>query len=446
MAIAALDYALHRKRLMARLSDGPIFLLGGVEVPRNSDVSYPFRQESNFLYLTGIESPGYALLLNPKRGDIHLFIPRIDAHHRVWEGQVPDLAESRRQFGIATVHHLDEAPTLLKKIWTGRSPLYTDTRGLSHLKRWRLKGPTRTADFADALAELRATKTDGEIAMIRRANAASAKGHLAAMAAARPGLFEYEIQAILEAEFRRAGLPHNAYGSIVAAGRNSAILHYRDNRARLKNSDWLLIDAGAECCGYASDVTRTFPVNGRFSDRARAIYEIALRAQETAILAMRPGALMRDLHLASARTILDGLRELKMVKGDLDTLLETGVDRLFYPHGLSHTLGLDVHDVTGGKRRQIRLAPSTVRPLRFDRKLEAGFVVTAEPGLYFIPALLRDPQNRRRHRGRVDFDRAEKWISLGGVRIEDDIWVTPKGPVNLTPLVKSISDIEAACR
>lgn len=437
-------YRTHRLELLRRLSDGWIFVRGGQEIVRNHDVHYTFRQHSHFLYLTGIEDPGYALFLNPETGEERLFIPRIDQKHRVWSGNVPGVTESKALYGVRRVAYLDEIGRWIRP--RKRQPIYGDKASLAFLATHIGPFQKDSREFEEALSELRIVKSEAELELIAYANRASAAGHIAAMAASRPGMAEYQLQAVLEARFRDAGLRHNAYDSIVAAGPNSAVLHYHANQSRLKKGDWVLIDAGAECKGYAADITRTFPINGKFTTRQKDVYNIVLAVQKMGISLLGPGVSMLDLHLESVKMILEGLKSLKIVSGSVDTLLETGVHRVFYPHGLSHTLGLDVHDVTGGKKCQgkKRKLPGDMA-LRFDRILERGFVVTMEPGLYFIPTLLHDPKIRKKYRSQINFERAERFIPLGGARIEDDIAITDYGHRNLTTVPKEIADIEAIC-
>jgi Xaa-Pro aminopeptidase len=256
---------------------------------------------------------------------------------------------------------------------------------------------------------------------------------------------EYEVQSIFEAECLRSGLRHLGYPSIVAAGRNGAVLHYHHNNDVLRAGDLLLIDAGGEYRGYGADITRTFPISGKFTARQKDVYSIVLEAQKRCIEAAKPGVNSADLHLLSMRVLAEGLTSLRILKGDPDDLVLSGAVRLFYPHGIGHMLGLDVHDCTGGKKRV--LPNPTKVPVRFIARLEPGFVITVEPGLYFIEALLRDPRLRRKHKGQVDFSRAESFLDFGGVRIEDDIVVRESGPaLNLTTVPKEIAAVEDACR
>jgi Xaa-Pro dipeptidase len=434
-------YTQIRKKLASRLSDGLILLAGGTPVPRNHDVDFVFRQKSDFLYVTGVEEPGCFMLIDPKRGRETLFLPRVDSHHRVWLGDVPGPREARSLYGVAEAHYSDELPKILKASKNGNRKLYADPAAAKQAgSGWKVSG----AELRDALDDLRICKTEPELELMKRANEVSGRAHREVMRRTRPGMYEYEIQAIFESECLKSGLKHLGYPSIVAAGKNGAVLHYHANNAQLKNGEFLLIDAGAEYKGYSADITRTFPANGKFTQRQRDIYTVVLDAQKACIDRARPGVISADLHVHSMTVIAEGLKALGILKGETSGLVEGGAVRLFYPHGLTHTLGLDVHDTLGGKKR--KLPNPTKVPVRFVARLEPGFVITMEPGVYFIDALLKDPQLRRKHRGSVDFARAEKFLDLGGVRIEDDVVVRPHGaPLNLTSVPKEIKDVEAAC-
>lgn len=409
-----------RRELAKRFAGrGVVHLEGGKPVARNFDVDYAFRQNSDFLYLTGVEEAGCHLVLDGGR-EI-LLVPRVDAHHRVWEGHVPGPAEAKKLFGVDRVMYADE----LKKALGGKKPV-------------------AAAQVRDALDEMRAVKTEGELDLMRRANEISGKAHVDVMRKTRPGMREYELQAMFDSACVKAGLKHLAYPSIVAAGVNGAVLHYRKNDALLKSGDLLLIDAGAELGGYAADITRTFPINGKFTRRQRDVYSVVLAAQKECIAHARPGVISADLHVRSMRVIAEGLKDLGLLRGETDGLVEGGAVRLFYPHGLTHMLGLDVHDVTGGKKRV--LPNPTKVPVRFVAKLEPGFVITMEPGIYFIEALLKDPVLRRKHKDSVNFAKADSFLDFGGIRIEDDVVIRAGGPPeNLTSVPKEIEAVEAAC-
>lgn len=435
----------HRKALERRLPDGLILVSGGGRVARNHDVDFVFRQNSNFLYLTGVEEPDCLLLIDPRRGRHTLFIPRIDNHHRIWLGHVPGAAEAKALFGFSRVLYGDELGAEVKKARAGYKKFYADAPMTAKLRKASVGGFLNfPAELKDALEELRACKTPGEIDLMRRSSLVSGQAHRAVMRAARPGLYEHQVQAVFESECLKAGLKHLAYPSIVATGVNPAVLHYHRNNAKLRDGDLLLIDAGAEEKGYGADITRTFPVNGKFTQRQRDIYSIVLETQKKCIAASRPGIVSAELHVMSMTFIAEGLKSLKILKGSVQELVETGAVRVFYPHGLTHMLGLDVHDVTGGRKR--KLANPTKVPVRFVARLEPGFVITMEPGIYFIEALLRDKDIRRKHKATIDFARAEKFLDFGGVRIEDDIVIQAKGPpLNLTDVPKEIAEVEATC-
>jgi len=416
----------HYRALRAALArtlsrSGLVHLAGNTPVLRNGDVEYVFRQNSDFLYLTGVNEPGCHLVLDPERRREVLFVPRIDNHHRIWLGHVPGPVEARRLFDVDKVLYSDQL-----KAFIGRRKL------------------APKAALRDALDDLRACKCGGEIALMRRAGAVSGKAHVSVMAAARVGMREYQLQALFDSECLKAGMKHLSYPTIVASGANAAVLHYSRNDALLKRGALVLVDAGGEIAGYPADITRTFPVDGRFTRRQRDVYEIVLQTQKSCIERARVGVVSADLHIHSMRMIAEGLKSLGLLRGETDGLVENGAVRLFYPHGLTHMLGLDVHDGAGGKRRKMK-NPTNI-PLRFVARLEPGFVVTMEPGIYFITALLADPALRRKHKTSVNFAKVEGYLDFGGVRIEDDVLIRASGPpLNLTSVPKEIRDVEAVC-
>ncbi len=431
-----------RRRLREALPDGVVVLASAPEVVRNGDVHFEYRQSSDFLFLTGVAEPGCVLVLDGRRGGETLFVPRLTQSHAVWLGHIPSPREARERYGIRSVCYADELPAFLKR----RAPrlVHADAHARHLVRRARPRARLRGSELRDSLDELRLLKTPAEIALLREASRITGVGHRAAMRVARPGLTEYQAQAELERGFRHAGGTGLGYGSIVAAGRNAAVLHYHANDAALRRGDLLLIDAGAEYRGYTADVTRTFPVDGRFTRRQRDLYEIVLAAQDACIAFTRPGRTTVELQGLAERTLAEGLRHLGLLSGSLDELLESEAVRVFFPHGIGHTLGLDVHDTQGSRARRL---PKAKGPrIRFRARLEAGFVFTIEPGVYFIDALLQDKALRRRHRGRVAFEKALAFRGLGGIRIEDDVVVRASGPPeNLTRVAKTVADIEDAC-
>jgi Xaa-Pro aminopeptidase len=426
------------------LPDGLIILSAAPEAVRNGDVNHRYRQDSDFLWLTGVQEPGYALVIDPRRGEETLFVPKLTQEHAVWMGHIPSLREARSAFGISDVRYYDDLQKALTRRARGQRGVYADRRSFPQVHKVAPRVKNSHPALREALDELRLFKDVGELTLLRKAAIATDNGHRAAMRLARPGLFEYQIQAEMECQFHLAGCALLGYNSIVAAGRNGAVLHYHHNADRLGKGDLLLIDAAAEYRGYTADVTRTFPVSGRFTPRQRDVYEVVLAAQERCLDYARAGHTTMDLQHLSERVLAEGLRGLGLLRGSVDELVQTRAIKVFYPHGIGHTLGLDVHDVRGSKKRVLPNRRDS--KLRFRARLEAGFVITIEPGVYFIPALLHDPEVRKKQRGRVNFSKAETYLDVGGIRIEDDVVIRKEGPpLNLTLAPKTVAAVEEAC-
>jgi Xaa-Pro aminopeptidase len=404
------------------------------EVPRNRDSLYAFRHDSYFYYLSGFAEPEAVIaLVAGTDGDRHvLFCRERNEEREIWDGfrYGPDAA--REIFGFDEAHPIAAQREKLPELAADRPALFTPlglfrdwdqaVTGLLNEVRNRVRtgvaAPEEVVDVRAALDAMRLVKDAHEIALMRRAGAISSAAHRRAMAAAKPGAFEYQLEAELMHEFLREGAQAVAYSPIVASGPNACVLHYRDNDRQMTDGDLLLIDAGCEFRGYASDITRTFPVNGRFSGPQKAIYELVLATQLACIEAVRPGAPFHDYHHVAERTLAQGFIDLALCTGTLDEVLESGSYKQFYMHRAGHWLGMDVHDA--GLYQQhgesVRLAP--------------GMVLTVEPGAYIRPA------------GNVP----EPYWNIG-VRIEDDVLVTADGVDNLTAAApKSVADVEAACR
>jgi len=428
-------YRGRRERLAAalRAAGGGVALLPTApERLRNADSEYPYRHDSSFFHLTGFTEPGAWLLLDAAGRSLLLCRPR-DAEREIWDGLRLGPEAAPAALGVdealpvealdATVaQRLADQPA----VWfpfAGHEGLAARVAGWLDAVRARSRvgvaAPTQQRDLAPLLDELRLFKDEHEAALMRRAGAIGAAGHLRAMRACRPGLREYELEAELLHEFRRQGASGPAYTSIVAAGANACILHYPAGDAELKDGELCLIDAGCEVGSYASDITRTFPVNGRFSAPQRALYELVLAAQEAAIAETRPGARKNDGGWVAARVLSQGLLDLGLldrdVVGSVDDVVASAAYRRYYMHGIGHWLGLDVHDA--GEYLELGEAPveqpdglggRVVR--KPSRILRPGMVVTVEPGLYVRPA--------------PDID--ERWWHIG-IRIEDDALVTPEG-------------------
>ena len=436
---------LHRQKLTERFEKdqkGVIYLKGAGLMHRyGTDYEFPFRQESQFLYLTGIQEPDYATLIDLKTGEYHLFAPVRDVQYAVWHGKVSTTEEIRQAYQPDHLHHADQLLNVLEELAPDRVFVLNSEQG-TWLQFLGYDGELEATALEDALTDCRLIKTEGEIEKLRAAARVNNLAHREAMKALRPGMHEYEMKALFEYHQQRHGLLHPAYSGIHAGGINSAILHYTDNNAKIGPEDLYLIDAGFEADGYASDVTRTYPASGTFSMPQREVYEAVLEAMNRAIEGAVPGAKMEDLHLAAARAILEGLAEAGVVHGDVSDMMERNIFALFFPHGLGHFLGLDTHDVGGYPKGVDRIDRPGLRFLRARRDLQPGMVVTIEPGCYFIPALLKPALEDEEQRRFLNRARVEALMDFGGIRIEDNLVITEDGHENLTDVPKRVSDIE----
>jgi len=426
-------YARRRARLAQAMGAGIAILPTAPERIRNRDAHYGYRFDSYFYYLTAFPEPEAVLVLvggaTPKS---ILFCRERNLEREIWEGfrYGPELAGEL--FGFDETHPIsaldDIMVTLLENQPAFSYPVGADRLWDARAVRWLncvrekaragIAAPERIQDLRALIDEMRLVKDAGELATMRRAAAISASAHRRAMAAVHPGKFEHEIEAELLYEFRRAGAQAPAYGPIVAGGANGCVLHYVFNDSRLEDGDLLLIDAAAELDGYAADITRTFPVNGRYSGAQRDAYELVLAAQSAAIEKVRPGSGWNEPHDAAVRVLAQGLIDLKLLEGSLEEVLQKETYRRFYMHRTGHWLGLDVHDAGDYKRSGSW------------RALVPGMVLTVEPGLYI----------------RAAADVAEAFHDIG-IRIEDDVAVTGDGCEILTGEVpKSIADVEALMR
>jgi Xaa-Pro aminopeptidase len=426
-------YSARRARLAERMGEGVAVIATAAERLRNRDSHYPYRYDSYFYYLTGFAEPEAVLVLVAGKSPRSiLFCRPRDAEREIWDGFRYGPEAARERFGFDEAHpvgELDEAaPRLLENQPALYFPLGADPEWDARAMRWLnvvrsrsragVAAPQQVVDLRSLLDDMRLVKDEHELALMRRAGRISAAAHRRAMQATRPGRNEYEIEAELLHEFRRNGAQFPAYSPIVAGGANSCVLHYVANDAPLHDGDLLLIDAGCELDGYASDITRTFPVNGRFRGGQRAVYELVLEAQRAAIAAVRPGAAWNEPHDAAVRVLAQGMLELKLLAGTLEEVLQKETYKRFYMHRTGHWLGLDVHDA--GEYR----AGGQWRPLA------PGMVLTVEPGLYLRAA-----------------DDLPATFANIGVRIEDDVAVTSQGCEVITAEApKSIADIEALMR
>lgn len=433
-------YQKNRKKLINRLKDGLIIVNAPQETIRNNDVAYKFRQNSYFLYLTGITKPEHTLILDPKTKKSHLFIPDIDEKHRLWVGRQLSKTEAKKVYHINHVHYMSELPKILTRLAKKYKQAYLLPKNPLSTKTFPKRLKKDHTVLAKTLDDLRLIKEPEEIKFIQKANKISHQAYVKAIKATKPNMTENQIQAVLESEFLSAGAPHVAFNTIVAAGKNASILHYVDNNAICRKNDLVLIDGGCEWMGYASDISRTFPVSKKFSKKQKEIYQIVLNTKKECIRMVKPNISMLDIHIHASKAILTGLIKLGLIKKhDLDILYEKEIHRVFFPHGIGHLLGLDVHDVGGRPDKRLK---KKAKNLRNYLKLEKGMVITIEPGIYFIEAIFDSKKKRRQFDKYVNWKKADQYRSVGGVRIEDDILVTKNGHKNLTTLPDDLRFIE----
>ena len=440
---------------MAHLWDvprGSVLVPSGLPVPvPGTDQYHDFHAHPEFAYLSGARTPGSALAFDPGEGWV-LFAPVAGLEERVWVGDGEDLEALAASTGLS-VRPLGELSGWLERRRGETLALLGNDDIAHHPAAYGIEGwqaleldidHELSARLSEQVSESRRAKDASEIALMRSAAGASRAGHLAALRLARPGMSERQLQVELEAEFFRNGADRTAYGSIVGTGSNGAVLHFSPTARALRDGEMVLIDAGAEVGGYASDVTRTFPVGPRFEGIQRDLYRLVLEVQQAAIGEIRPGVEYRDLHLRAAGRIASGLVDLGILRGNPADLVERDAHALFFPHGLGHMLGLATHDAGGCLKGRTPSDRFGLKWLRADLPLQPGYVVTIEPGIYFIRALLTDPARREQYRDMVDWERMDGLLDFGGIRIEDDVLVTATGADVLSGAIpKSIPEIEA---
>jgi Xaa-Pro aminopeptidase len=449
-------HALRARRLaIARrwdLDRGAVVVASGLPVPiAGTDQFHDFHAHPEHYYLSGMSEPAQVLAFDPAEGWA-LFAHEPSEDERVWTGAGLSLDDQRDISGIDRVTPASDLGRWLERrrgeplaVLGNRDLLqHPEAYGIDNWASLELDlDEELTARLSDAVSESRRAKDEVELDLMRKAAEATRRGHLAGIRAARPGMTERELQVEFEVEFFRGGAERTAYGSIVGTGSNAAVLHFAPSARQLRDGDLVLVDAGAEYRGYASDVTRTFPAGQRFTPEQRDLYELVLHVQEEGIRGAVPGKEYRDLHLEASERLAAGLVDLGLMRGSPAGLVEQDATALFFPHGLGHMLGLATHDAGGCLAGRKRSERPTLRFLRADLPLQPGYVVTIEPGLYFIPALLTDPARRERYRDAVNWERVDRVLDLGGIRIEDDVVVTERGPEVLSAEIpKSVAAIE----
>ncbi len=452
-------YQERRRELLRKIPSGLVLLAANYPAPRNyAAACYPFRQDSTFLYYTGIKRPACYLVLDTQSGQEFLAGEEAGPEDIIWSGSTPGLAELAEQAGIGHILSLgDLQDTVRRVIQSGGTVHYLDP--YSGERKLRLSEmvdipvaqlASRASQLlAQAVIEQRQIKTREELLEIEQAlNKATGPMHRLAMQLAQPGRYEYELVAAMQSRVAAQQMQW-AYPPICSI--RGEVLHNETHTNCLQEGQLLLVDAGAESpLGYASDITRTTPVGGRFSMLQREIYEIVLRAQQTAMEAIAPGIPFRDAHFRAARALTEGLIQLGLMKGSADEAVGAGAHTLFFMHGIGHMMGLDVHDMedlgthrVGFDREVQPVAQFGTANLRLGKRLETGYVVTVEPGIYFNPVLINQWQAERKWEAFINYSKLSRYEGFGGIRIEDNVTVTPTGHKLLGhPIPKTIADIE----
>lgn len=457
-----MHYARRRDHLLSQLAQ-PVLLFAGSHIARNYQANaYPFRADSNFLYFFERPEAGSAAFFDPADRTVTLFLPERTLDSSLWDGPLESFEQAKARHQVAAVWPVEALETHLSLLAKGRQVFSLAVSDPAAMRRARaLTGedlafddPSRAgrAPVIDAIAALRLKKSPEEIAEIRRLVPITHEAHLLAMKHSKPGVSEHFLAGQVEGAFARAGCVP-AYMSILSV--RGEVLHNHGHSNVLREGDVVLLDAGAEGeSGYCNDVTRCWPV-GRFSPEGRDVYSLVLAAELAAIAAVKPGVRYRDLHLLAARVITEGLVSMGLLTGRVDDLLERGAQALFFPHGVGHQLGLDVHDMeTFGDRLHYPLGRTRSTQfglsfLRMDMDLAEGMTFTIEPGVYFVPAILHSPTFRQTFAHDVNWAKAEGFLAMnqgrgfGGIRIEDDILCTATGAEVLTASIpKALAEVE----
>ena len=451
-------YQNRRNALKSHMTDGLILLLGNVDVPMNyRSNTYHFRQDSSFLYFLGIDQQGLAAVIDIDSGTETLFGDDVTLDDIIWMGPQPLLKEKAEAVGVANTAPASKlVDTIKTAMAAGRQVHFLPPyRAENKLRLEQLLGihpgdqaGKASVELIKAVVAIRSIKEEQEVAEIEKAIDTAWLMHTTAMKMAQPGVHEYEIAGAVEGIALAAG-GTLSFPLILSKRGETLHNHYHGNR--LEAGDLLLVDGGCELAShYATDHTRTTPVGGRFSQKQREIYQIVLDAEVKAIEAIRPGVPFKAIHLLAAEMVAQGLKELGLMKGDIPSAVVQGAHALFFPHGLGHMMGLDVHDMEDLGENYVGYDDEIKRSdlfgtgyLRLGRRLQTGFVLTVEPGIYFIPALIEKWAGEGKFAEFINYDKVREYIGFGGIRIEDDVLVTPDGFRLLgKPIPKTINEIE----
>ncbi|KAL0113543.1 hypothetical protein PUN28_012601 [Cardiocondyla obscurior] len=451
----------NRHRLVSRLrekgtrSDTFVVLQGGVNVPFNdTDINWPFRQESFFQWCFGVEEPDCYGAIDVVTGASILFVPKLPAEYAIWEGKLHTLDEFKERYGVDETRYTDEIAAVLKGkraqlllTLSGRnsdSGLLKDGAVFDGITEFRVDSET----LYPVICECRVIKSPQEIEVLRYVCDVSSEAHKTVMRRMRPGTPEYNAEAWFQHfVYAKGGCRHVSYTCICGSGHNSSILHYghagAPNNKVIQDGDMCLFDMGGNYCGYAADITCSFPANGKFTDDQKLVYNAVLKARDAVIAAAKPGVVWTDMHLLANKVVLTSLKEGGLLVGDVEDMIKAGLNAVFQPHGLGHLLGLDVHDVGGylpGHPERPKAAG--VNKLRTARTLLAGMFVTVEPGCYFIDCLLDAALANPEQSKFFVPEQLQRFRGFGGVRIEDDVLITETGVENFTKVPRTVEEIE----
>ncbi|MEE4270402.1 MAG: aminopeptidase P family protein [Thermoanaerobaculales bacterium] len=451
-------YDRRRQALRSRFEGGMLLFLGNAESPMNyADNAYPFRQDSSFLYYFGLDQPDLAAVMDLDEGWTAIFGDELTIDDIVWMGDLPTISDRAQRIGVTDVRPRDAlGPVVGRAVGAGREVRYLppyraehtlELSGVLRLDAAEVEGRA-SLDLIRAVVDQRNVKSDEEVVEIERAVTTSVEMHVAAMRMARPGMREADVAAEVERVALAAG---GGVSFPVIATVNGQILHNHFHGNTLAEGDLFLLDAGAQTAmRYAGDLSSTFPVSPTFTGRQRTIYEIQLASYNAAIEMLAPGVAFRDVHFAACRVIAEGMKDLGLMKGNTDDALASGAHAMFFPCGLGHMMGLDVHDMESlgegwvGWNGEAKSTQFGLKSLRLGRELEPGFVLTVEPGIYFVPQLMDLWRSEGRNAEFLDFDRLDAWRGFGGIRNEEDFVITGDGARRLGPAKPvAVDEIEA---
>ena len=454
-------YAARRAKLRQSLKGGLVFFPGNPEVPCNyAGNTYPFRQDSNFLYFFGLQKPDMYGVIDLDADKDYLYADDLTMDDIIWMGHLPSVSDMAATVGVQDTAPVGELRDLLHKAALSRRRVHFvapyNMQIAQKMSEWlsipaaKLKD-SQSVELIKAISDQRSIKSKEELAEIEIAMDIACKMHTTAMKMCKPGTYEYQVAGAMEG----IALRHHggmSFPPIVSI--NGQTLHNHDHSNLLKEGRMMVADVGAEAhSNYCSDITRSTPVGGKFNARQKEIYEIVLKANMTTIETLKPGLPYRDYHIAACKVIAQGLKDLGLMKGDIEQAVMEGAHAMFMPHGLGHMMGLDVHDMENmgenlfGYDDEIKRSDQFgLSYLRLGRRLQPGFVLTVEPGIYFIPALIDMWRSKEKFSQYIDYDKVEAYKDFGGIRIEDDVLITEKGCKVLGQLIpKTVAEVEEAC-